>query len=110
MKALLVACAIVLATASISSAAEVTIAKKKAWHSAGQSGYVVSYMHEAKLWKNAKVYCVSVGKPIYLIENLDRGDGVKMGLGVGADEGGLATEIAPGYMNWAIDLWRQTCS
>jgi len=39
-----------------------------------------------------------------------RGDGVKMGISVEADKGGLATEIAPGYMSFAIGLWRQTCN
>lgn len=94
---------------TLATAADVTITKKKAWATAGQSGYVVNYKHEGKLWKNAKVYCLSVGKPIYLIENLDRGDGVKMGISVEADNGGLATDIAPGYMSFAIDLWKQTC-
>jgi hypothetical protein len=94
---------------TLAVAADVTITKKKAWSTAGQSGYVVEYKHDGKIWKNAKVYCVSVGKPIYLIENVDRGDGVKLGISVEADQGGLATEIAPRYMNFAIDLWSHTC-
>lgn len=95
--------------ASFAHADTVSIVKKKPWSTDGQRGYIISYRHDGKAGKNAKVYCWSGGKPMYLIEGLDRGDGVKLGIMVGADGGGLATEIAPGYMAWAIDVWRLTC-
>ncbi len=109
MKGRFLALAIALTIPTMSVASNVTVTQKKPWSTAGQNGYIVSYKHEGKVWKKAKVYCMSVGKPIYLIENLDRGDGVKVGISVGDDNGSLATEIAPGYMSWAIDLWKQTC-
>lgn len=94
---------------SVAHADSVSIVKKRAWSTDGQSGYIISYRHDGKLGKNAKVYCLSVGKPIYLIEGLDRGDGKKIGIMVGDESGGLATTLAPGYMIWAIDIWRLTC-
>lgn len=95
--------------ASVAQADDVAILKKKAWSTAGQSGYVITYRHDGKVGKNAKVYCVSAGKPAYLVEGLDRGDGKKIGIMVDDDNGGLATDLAPRYMLWAIDVWRLTC-
>ncbi|UTV40734.1 hypothetical protein MYG64_33640 (plasmid) [Ensifer adhaerens] len=59
-------------TASVARADDVSILKKKAWSMDGQSGYVITYKHDGKVGKNAKVYCVSGGKPAYLVEGLDR--------------------------------------
>jgi hypothetical protein len=97
--------------ASIAHADDLAVLKKKAWSTAGQSGYVITYKHDGKIGKGAKVYCVSGGRPIYLVEDLDRGDGSMVGIMVGTDgtTGKLATEVVPGYMAWAIDVWRMTC-
>ncbi|RVN89009.1 hypothetical protein VPK21_001360 (plasmid) [Sinorhizobium kummerowiae] len=96
-------------TTSVAHADDVSILKKKARAKGGQSGYVINYKHDGKVGQNAKVYCVSGGKPIYLVEGLDRGDGKKLDIMVDGDNGGLATDLAPGYMRWAIDVWRLTC-
>ncbi|MBY5805568.1 hypothetical protein HFN52_18405 [Rhizobium leguminosarum] len=106
--------AVILLTAlctSVAHADDLAVLKKKAWSTAGQSGYIITYKHDGKIVKDAKVYCASGGKPIYLVEGLDRGDGKKVGIGVGTDgvSGDLAGELAPGYMRWAIDVWRLTC-
>lgn len=88
---------------------ELVVLKKVPWSTNVQRGYIITYNHDGKIGKNAKVYCTSGGKPAYLIDGLDRGDGKKVGISVGAEGGGLATDIAPGYMRWAIDIWRMTC-
>ncbi|PSS62178.1 hypothetical protein C6558_23710 [Ensifer sp. NM-2] len=96
-------------TTSVAHADDVSVLKKKAWSTDRQSGYVITYKHDGKVGNDAKVYCVSGGKPAYLVEGLDRGDGQKIGIMVDDDNGGLATDLAPGYMRWAIDVWRLTC-
>lgn len=73
--------------------------------------YIVTYRHEGKIVKNAKIYCKYHNRPIYILENLDRGDGVRLDVDVASqdDSAKIAKDIAPGYMSFAIDSWLQTC-
>lgn len=89
----------------------VKVLTKKAWRSGDQSAFLVSYKIDGKTYRNAKVYCARSSVPIYRVERLDRGDGRKLDMLVGGVDGhsGLLTDLAPGYMNWAIDVWAQTC-
>lgn len=88
----------------------VKVVSKKAWRSNSLRGFIVSYKVDGKTYRGAKVHCISSSGPAYLIENLDRGDGMKVDIDVGTEDGtGVLATLAPGYMNWSIDLWLQTC-
>ncbi|MHC2795519.1 hypothetical protein ACVINZ_004531 [Mesorhizobium jarvisii] len=109
--ALAVASGMVLATTiGVAFADDLSILSKRPWRAGNQKGFIVSYRHDGKVSKGAKVYCSYASHSMYLLEKLDRGDGVKVDIDVGSEGGGgLATEIAPGYMAWAIDLWLRIC-
>lgn len=92
------------------NADNVSVIKKKPWLARSLSGYTITYEHDGKTHNGAKVYCKAGFHPIYMIEGLDRGDGVKVDIDVGSEDGsGVAEFIAPGYMAWARDIWLKTC-
>jgi hypothetical protein len=97
----------VATTAAIAD--EVVVLNKKAWKQGDARGYWITYKHNGKAGK-AKVSCRFGYRPVFVIDGLDRGDGVKVDIDVGSENGNEITDVVtPGYMNWAIDIWKKTC-
>ncbi|WP_074066942.1 hypothetical protein [Rhizobium gallicum] len=82
MKTIAMTIVAVLFACAAAHADEVSVLQKKAWSTARQSGYVITYKHDGKIGKGAKVYCVSGGKPIYLVEDWIEETGKRSGWGL----------------------------
>jgi hypothetical protein len=111
MRKLAVAVLLAALSTQVASADTIQVLKKKAFSKWPIVGYVVTYKHNGKIVKGTKVHCAYRDRPMYLLENLDRGDGVRLGIDLASDSDStkITDQVLPGYMSWAIDLWVKTC-
>lgn len=101
--------AVSLSALTANAADEVEVLSKEPWNSGVEQGFTITYKHDGKIGRGARVHCRSGERPLFLVEGLDRGDGVHVDMILSDDNVNLATLIAPGYMEWALEVWRQTC-